>query len=138
MNYALDTSACIDFFRGKLPRGYEFLQNSDSRLFKIPVIVEAELRLGVEKSAQPEKVQHQVEKFLLAFDILSFDSQCSHEYARIRAALEKQGKSIGNNDLLIAATALAHNLILITQNVDEFKRVPGLQLESWHELAAQE
>ena len=132
--YALDSSICIDFMRGRLPGSYELLSQDDPRLYKIPAIVEGELYLGAEKDSNPERKRRLVEKFLAPFEVVPFDSKCALTYAQIRAKLERQGKLIGPNDMLIAATAVANNLVLITNNVKEFKRVPGLSLESWHEV----
>lgn len=132
--YLLDSCICIDFMRGRLPYAYDLMRNSDPRLFKIPAIVEGELRVGVEKSTQPKKARWIVDEFMLPFEVLPFDSRCAHEYSRIRSSLERADKRIGHNDLLIAATALANNAVLVTNNVDEFKRVPGLSLECWYEM----
>ena len=119
--YLLDSCICIDFLRGRLPYAYDLMRNSDPRLFKIPAIVEGELLVGVEKSSRPEKARWLVDEFARA-------------YGRIRALLERSGKKIGHNDLFIAATALANNAVLVTNNMDEFKRVPGLSLECWYEM----
>ena len=132
--YLLDSNICIDFMRGRLPYGYELLKASDPSYFKIPAIVEAELRTGAEKSANPTKNRLLLERFLEPFETVPFGSRCSLAYARIRAELEGSGLKIGPNDMLIAATALAHQAILVTNNVNEFKRVPGLSLESWAEM----
>lgn len=131
--YFLDSCVCIDFMRGNLPQMYDLLKQSDPRLFKIPAIVEAELRVGAEKSANPNKTLALVDAFLLPFETVPFDSPCARTYATARASLEAQGQKIGSNDLLIAATALAHHATLVTQNVREFKRVGGLRLECWSE-----
>lgn len=136
--YFLDSNICIDFMRGRLPLGYDLMRRSDPGIFKIPAIVEGELRLGAYKSAQPAKNQWLVEEFLLPFEVIPFDSQCARAYAKIRGELERQGNVIGPNDMLIAATAVANQAVLITNNVDEFKRVPGLSLESWHETTWKE
>ena len=132
--YLLDSCICIDFLRGRLPYAYDLMRNSDPRLFKIPAVVEGELLVGVEKSSRPEKARWLVDEFTLPFDVLPFDSDCAREYGRIRALLERSGKKIGHNDLFIAATALANNAVLVTNNMDEFKRVPGLSLECWYEM----
>lgn len=136
--YALDTCVCIDFLRGRLPYAYDLMRTSDPRLFKIPSIVEAELLVGVNKSKRPEKARWLVDEFLLPFEVLPFDSASAKAYGRIRAHLEQAGKTIGRNDLLIAATALANDAVLVTGNVDEFKRVPGLSIESWYEMTWEE
>ena len=133
--YFLDTNICIDFLRGKLQTGYAFLQENPPQLFKIPAVVEAELLVGAEKSANPEKSRRAVEIFLLPFEIVPFDSQCAKHYAQTRAKLELSGKKIGPNDLLIGATVLSHAGTLITNNVKEFKRVEGLHVESWAEVS---
>ena len=70
----------------------------------------------------------------MPFEIVPFNDACVVQYAKIRAQLERTGKTIGANDYLIAATALAHSAVLVTNNVKEFKRVPGLSLECWDEV----
>lgn len=132
--YLLDSCICIDFMRGKLPTGYEVMRNNDPQLFGIPTIVEAELRTGVLKSEKPRTNRLLLESFLAPFRIIPFDSRCAIEYARIRASLEAAGKKIGPNDTLIAATAIAHGAVLVTNNTREFERIEGLDLESWHEI----
>ncbi|WP_165051854.1 MULTISPECIES: type II toxin-antitoxin system VapC family toxin [unclassified Adlercreutzia] len=133
--YMLDTNICVDFLRGRLPYALKMLRESDPQLFKIPSMVEAELRLGAYKSANPAKNRRAVEQFLSAFDVVSFCSLCAGAYARIRADLEKKGQIIGPNDLVIAATALAHDAVLVTNNCREFMRVEGLQIEAWEEVS---
>ncbi len=132
--YLLDSCICIDFMRGKLPTGYEVMRNSDPQLFGIPTIVEAELHTGVLKSKKPRTNRLLLESFLAPFHIIPFDSRCAIEYARIRASIEAAGQKIGPNDTLIAATAIAHGAVLVTNNTREFKRIEGLDLESWHEI----
>ena len=71
---------------------------------------------------------HDFTKFL---NVVPFDIEAAKEYGTIRAELEKSGKVIGNNDMMIAASAKVHNMILVTNNVREFERVSGLRLENW-------
>ena len=97
-------------------------------------MVKAELLLGVEKSADPGPNRLKVELLLLPFEVLPFDDECALHYARIRAHLEGKGMSIGANDYIIAACAMAHGATLVTNNVGEFQRIPGLSVEQWAEV----
>lgn len=131
--YFLDSDICIDLLRGSLPIAYDLMRRSDPALFAVPAIVEAELRLGAEKSDHPRKNRMLVERFLMPFERIPFDSECAVAYARIRASLECRGLPIGPNDLLIAATALSRGAVLVTGNTREFSRIEGLSIESWTE-----
>ncbi len=132
--YFLDSNILIGFLRGNLRSTYDILRKSDARLFKIPSVVKAELLVGAEKCDRPDEERLRVESLLLPYDIVPFDDSCTAHYANIRSQLEKAGKTISSNDYLIAATALAHSAVLVTNNVDEFKRVPGLSIECWEEV----
>lgn len=132
--YFFDTNVIIEFLRGRLPDGLEMLKRTDARLVKIPAIVEMELLVGSHKSNNPEKTRHAVESLICNFEVLPFDSSCAHIAARLRADLESKGEMIGPNDLLIAATVLAHDGVLATNNIREFRRVPDLRLMSLAEV----
>lgn len=136
--YLLDTGICIDFMRGNLPYAYDLMRKSDPRLFKIPSVVEGELRAWAETSDAPQKTRWLVEEFLLPFETLPFDHSCALAYAKLRAQLEKAGTTLDSNDLLIAATAVANGAVLVTNNAERLKLVPGLSLESWHEMSLSE
>lgn len=132
--FFLDSDTCIEIMRGKLPRAHKLMRQSSPELFGIPAIVVAELSYGAQNSAKPEESQQLVDSFLQPFQVVPFDEQCVGCYARIRYELKNTGNMIGSNDLLIAATALAHGAVLVTNNVREFRRVSGLHLESWAEV----
>jgi len=74
-----------------------------------------------------------IHKFFAPLRSLFFDDRCAEEAGQIRADLAARGQPIGPNDLLIAATARAHNAILVTHNIREFSRVTNLNLEDWEE-----
>lgn len=97
----------------------------------ISCVAFGELRYGAEKSARREASIAGLDQLAKRISVLPIDASVSAEYGRVRAVLEAAGKPLGNNDLWIAAHALAANLILVTNNQREFVRVPGLQLENW-------
>ena len=99
----------------------------------ISTIVYAELCYGIENSeSQKKQVRwHQLALFLQPLKISAWDEPSALQYGSIRAILKRQGTPIGNNDLLIAAHALSSNATLVTNNVREFNRVPGLTIENW-------
>jgi tRNA(fMet)-specific endonuclease VapC len=128
--YYLDANICIYFLKGKYPSLQEKLSAIHPNKIKIPAIVEAEILVSVEKGAKGI-VREAWNKFFGAFEIAGFDEAAARQYAIIRASLEKKGTPIGPNDLIIAASVLANNGILITHNTGEFKRVPHLSIEDW-------
>lgn len=128
--YLLDTNVLSDLVRR--PRGLvaQAIARVGEARVCTSVVVSAELRFGAAKS-QSRRLSEQVEAILSALDILPLQPPVDAHYARIRAALERDGKPIGPNDLLIAAHALSENLTLVTANVAEFSRVEGLRVENW-------
>ena len=91
----------------------------------------AELYYGAEKSSRPEQNLEALGTFLLPLEILAFGPVGAAAYGRVRAALERLGTPIGPLDTLIAAHALGLGVTLVTNNVREFSRVPGLEIEDW-------
>ena len=94
------------------------------------IIVACELRFGAEKSGSA-LLSERIDQILAKIEVLPLCTPVEHHYARLREALQRAGTPIGPNDMLIAAHALAHDLTLITDNVDEFLRVDGLRVENW-------
>lgn len=127
----LDTNTCIHFLNGTHPSVRERLLSTPPVDIAIPAIVKAELLVGARKSMRSAETLSLVTRFLEPFEIVPFDSDVSGTYAVIRADLEKYGRVIGPNDLLIAATVLHHNGTLATHNIREFSRVAGLKIENW-------
>lgn len=129
----LDSNTISYYFRGDplvVPR-MQALKPAD---VGVPAIVEYELRYGLMRlppeAAAPR--QAALAKLLQPLHVLPFDRECAAHAARIRAELESVGTPIGPHDTLIAATALRHQATLVTRNVREFSRVPGLQWVDWH------
>ena len=131
MIYYLDTNICIYFLVGKYPKLLTKMMSFSPNDIKIPAIVKAELLHGAEKSLKRDENLIKISSFLIPFEIIPFDDASASHYAKIKASLEKTGKLIGPNDLIIASTALAQKAVLVTNNTDEFSRVEGLQLENW-------
>lgn len=94
-------------------------------------MTQAELVQGVYRSQNPERSAAALERFLLPLVIADFDSTAATMYGTIRAALERQGTPIGPFDTLIAAHALSLDVVLVTNNEREFRRVPGLEIANW-------
>ena len=100
--------------------------------FAVSVVVAGELRYGVRRRGS-ERLARQVEAVLSAMDVLAPAEPVDRHYGEIRNALERIGQPIGQNDLWIAAHARALAATLVTGNVREFGRVPGLAVEDWHQ-----
>jgi len=97
----------------------------------ISVISQAELQYGVEVSPHRQQEQAAVDAYLRHVEVLAYAGDAVQHYAQIRAVLKNGGNLIGGNDLLIAAHARSLGLTLVTNNIREFERVPGLLLENW-------
>jgi tRNA(fMet)-specific endonuclease VapC len=94
-------------------------------------VVKAELLYGARHRRRVEENLRPLQRFFAPLVSLPFDDWCAEEAAFIRLDLGRSGHLIGPNDLLIAATARAHDLVLVTHNTREFGRVPGLRVEDW-------
>ena len=128
--YLLDTDILSDLVRN--PQGVAAAQITKAGEDTVctSIIVAAELRYGAAK-ANSAKLADRVDLILSALEILPLKKPADHQYAALRHHLTSQGTLIGPNDLLIAAHALAGGLTVVTANVGEFSRVPGLKVENW-------
>lgn len=131
MTYMLDTNICIYAIKNRPEKVLEKIKSNLERGLCISAITLAELEHGVKKSAYPEKNEVALMQFLSILTVLSFDDMAAVEYGKICAYLQKQGTSIGMMDMLIAAHAKAEDMILVTNNMREFVRVPELRVENW-------
>ncbi len=130
--YLLDTNILSHLIRNRSGPVFKYLKSILPETACTSIIVSAEIRFGLRKGAS-KKLQIQAGKVLEAMDILPLEKPVDLRYGEIRAYLNQAGKPIGGNDLFIAAHALALNLTLVSANVREFSRVPGLRVENWLE-----
>ena len=129
--YYLDANICIFHMRHPLSILADRINSIEPERIKIPAIVKGELLVGAEKSKRQDETFSETFAFCRPYEIVPFDDSMVLTYARIRAALELKGQKIGANDTVIAATVLAKNGILVTNNVKEFGRIDGLNIEDW-------
>jgi tRNA(fMet)-specific endonuclease VapC len=131
MKYMLDTNICIYIIKKKPVQVIQALQKKKIGDICISTITLAELEYGVEKSLNKVQNQLALTEFLAPIEVLNFSDKAAIHFGSIRAHLENIGKIIGPFDLQIAAHALSENLIFVTNNTKEFKRVPDLEIENW-------
>ncbi len=130
MRYLLDTNILIAMSKER-PGLAERLANYPASAILLSSVVVAEIEYGIAKSARREHNRRVFDVLLEAFAVLPFDANAARHYGPIRAQLEKQGQAIGPYDLMIAAQGVALNAVVVTDNVGEFSRVPGLAVENW-------
>ncbi|MEQ8997224.1 MAG: type II toxin-antitoxin system VapC family toxin [Coleofasciculus sp. B1-GNL1-01] len=134
MRYLLDTCVISDFIKGE-PATQARLKQTSPTDIAVSVITVMELRYGLQLNHQrAQKIEPVITSFLSSITLLPFGISEAEQVAHIRAILRSQGQPIGAYDVLIAATALQYNLVMITANQREFDRVPGLQTENWRQL----
>ena len=131
MPYMLDTSVCVFAIRQRSEALLRRLKQSEPGQVVLSVVTLAELEYGVSRSQAPDRAARALESFLCPFEVVSFSALAAVVYGRVRERLESSGLPIGPLDTLIAAHALARDATLVTNNVREFERVPGLVVEDW-------
>ena len=130
VRYLLDTNTASYVIKGNFPRVRERLMKTPMAEVGISVITEAELRFGVARKPAAVKLRTAIEEFLLRVETLPWDSEAAQQYGQIRAALERVGQPMGNLDMIIAAHALAAQVVLVTHD-HVFRRVKQLKIEDW-------
>lgn len=130
MRYLLDTNIVSDLVRDPQGRVARKIRKVGESRVCTSIIVASELRYGAAKR-QSHRLTTQLEAVLGALEVLPFESPADAAYGAIRARLEKAGRPIGGNDLLIAAHALALGYAIVSDNEREFAGIPGLSHENW-------
>ncbi len=127
----LDTDICIFVQRREQPSVLARFRELRPGEAVISPITWGELIHGAMKSRQTARLLTLLDEFVSLIPVVAMPPDCGRRYGRIRSDLEKRGLPVGNNDLWIAAHALALNLTLITNNTREFGRIPQLKRENW-------
>ena len=129
MKYLLDTNICIHLFRGEfnLIEKFQAINLDDCAISEITL---AELMFGAENSSNQKKNFKLIDRFSEQIKILPIFNSIQI-YASEKVRLKKKGKMISDFDLLIGSTAIANELIMVTENVKEFDRIKGIEIENW-------
>ncbi len=133
MSYMLDTNICIYIMKKRPEKVLQRFREEIDTGICISSITLAELEYGMKHSSDPAKNELALLRFLVPLSVLPFGADAASEYGEVRAYLQSRGTPIGPLDMLIAAHAKAENMILVTNNVREFERVPKLKIENWAE-----
>lgn len=131
VRYLLDTNICIYIAKHNPPGVRERFARHTADELAMSVVTLGELRFGAEKSQSRERALAVIAQLEATMQIASLAETAGEHYGQIRAALQRRGELIGNNDLWLAAHARAEGWILVTNNEREFVRVDGLQVENW-------
>ncbi|MHC8409040.1 type II toxin-antitoxin system tRNA(fMet)-specific endonuclease VapC [Pseudomonas sp. Hz4] len=130
IKYMLDTNICIFTIKNKPQIVREAFNRHNGQLCMSAVTL-MELIYGAEKSATPEKNLGVIEGFAARLEVLPFDNEAATHTGMIRSELAKAGTPIGPYDHMIAGHARSRGFIVVTNNLREFERVPGLRVEDW-------
>jgi len=129
--YLLDTNICIYIAKHNPPAVRKRFARHTVDELAMSVVTLGELIFGAEKSQQSKKAFASISALEKLMPAYPMPNAAAEHYGHIRAALQKKGQIIGNNDLWLAAHARAEEWILVTNNEKEFKRVAGLKIENW-------
>ena len=131
LRYMLDTDTCVYIARGKHRRVQVRLAQIAFGAIAVSAATYGELAYGAAKSKLSHLAEQSLNALMVNTRILPIDDQVATAYGKLRADLERRGRTIGNNDLWIGAHALSLGLILVTNNEREFRRIDGLSIENW-------
>lgn len=130
LKFMLDTNIVIYTIKNR-PESVRALFNRHEGQMCISTVTWGELVYGAERSSQAERNLSDIEALGARLEVASFDAQAATHFGQVRAELDRVGKPIGPYDMMIAGHARALGLILVTNNMKEFEKVPGLRLENW-------
>jgi len=130
LRFMLDTNICIYVIKNRPARLRERFNSLGDQLC-ISVITLAELIYGAEKSARPHENLAVVEQFRARLEVLAFAERAAGHYGQLWAEIERAGQPIGTHDMMIGGHARSEGLTVVTNNLREFRRMPGLRVENW-------
>ena len=133
MTHMLDTNICIYIMKNKPEKVLRRFKEELNNGIGISSITLAELEYGMKHSSNPAQNERALLRFLVPLSVLPFGAGAASEYGAIRTFLQNNGTPIGPLDMLIAAHTKSEGLVMVTNNVREFERVPGLEIENWAE-----
>lgn len=135
MEYLFDTNICIYLINNKSEYLMDRVERNGIEKIGISSITIAELEYGIAKSNSTHKEENRIAllEFLLPFKFIDFNHNDAYEYGMIRQDLQSKGNIIGNMDILIGAQAVSRKLILVTNNVKEFRRIENIKIDNWIE-----
>lgn len=131
MKYLLDTNICIYCIKRNPQKVFERMEERRVGEVGISAITYSELQFGVANSSAPEQNRIALVEFIAPLEVADYTMDVAEIYGSIRSLLKRKGRLIGPLDLLIAAHSLYLETTLVTNNVREFARIPGLKLENW-------
>lgn len=131
--YLLDTNICIYIAKGHPLAVRHHFEKHTLQELAMSTITVGELRFGAEKSQARARALATIDQLVQMIQPCALPMAAAEHYGHVRATLQQQGQPIGNNDLWLAAHALAEGWTLVTNNTREFTRVPGLRIENWVE-----
>lgn len=133
IEYILDTDICIYWLKGKEELRKKVEQIGTDNL-KITIITLAELKYGAYNSQKVQENLQKIKNFLAKVKVLQLDNAAAKYFGKIKSELRKNGKLIEDFDILIGSIVLSHGGVLVTNNIEHFKRISGLNYENWIQI----
>lgn len=127
----LDTNICVRFLRGDESVARRLVDADENDDLRIPAMVEGELFYGVEKSEHRDENREKVKSLLALLPVCHTDDETMEKFGELKAKAEAAGRRVDDADVIIAATAMRHNAVLVTGNARHFSRFDGLEIEDW-------
>ena len=131
MTYFLDTNTCIYLLKGSYPALTRSFSAQRPSAIKVPSMVQAELYAGAKSGIDPARIKNKIDLFLAPLEVVEFDSKAAFVFGEIRSNLSRASVKVGPYDLIIAATVISRDGVLVTKKIKEFSRIRDLKTENW-------